>query len=701
LATAGDTCWVRAGIYRETVTPTNDGTANSPISFKAFPGDKVLISGTDTISGFSPMGNGRFRANVGWDLGLGKNQVFANGKMLWEARYPNANADVMSAMSGRISNPEKMGETWRFNATGLPAGLVGAQINILPGPEWVAETGTVTESQSNNLGFVARYGQLKDVFYNLRAGNPYMVWGHPALLDDAGEFYHDGNSLEVMVDPATHQIEAKRREYAFILDHRAHIVIDGFHVFAATITTGNPDPSPAELSRYPNSATSHHISINDVHFRYVSHFTYILPGTAASGAGNYLAWSKGMTDTGVMLFGANHSLTNSTIANSAGNGIALAGTNHLVEDTVVHDINYSVTDGSALLAGFYGIESSGHIVRYNSFSRGARSILTHRGVKNLKVIFNDLYDAGLVASDLGVIYTYQTDGAGTEIARNLIHGNSRAGDFIGIYLDNGSNDFIIHHNTVWDVSKALQLNIPSTNNLILNNTLIGNRQSVSSWAPPNLNVANITGTNLTNNILVGGRNVYGLVDSLDFDGSHNYETSNVADLQFVNVLNHDFRLLPSSPAVDNGIVIEGITGNFDGALPDSGAIEGVSTTPGAGISQPCVYGDDCAPRYVVAEASVPPGQASLLLPDGSGSGNTPTYSWSAVPGSTWYYLWVNDSSGNVIKKWYTAAQAGCVAGSGTCSVQHATAVSGRSVWWIMTWNRSGYGPWSAGMRFTP
>jgi hypothetical protein len=102
-----------------------------------------------------------------------------------------------------------------------------------------------------------------------------------------------------------------------------------------------------------------------------------------------------------------------------------------------------------------------------------------------------------------------------------------------------------------------------------------------------------------------------------------------------------------------------------------------------------------------AVASVRPGQASLLSPEGGGSGNTPVYSWRAVPGSTWYYLWVNDSSGNVIKKWYTAAQAGCITGSGTCSVQNTTAVSGSSIWWVLTWNRAGHGPWSAGMHFTP
>jgi hypothetical protein len=596
-AEAGDTCWVKTGIYRETVIPAHSGTVNAPISFKVFPGEHVLISGADVIDGFSVLGNGRFRANIGWDLGLGNNQVFADGKMLWEARFPNANSDVMSALSGRVANPEGAAENWVIDTNGIPSGLDGAKITILPGPEWVAETGTVTDSGSGKLRFNVPYGQLKDPFYALRNGNPYAVWGHPALLDDAGEFYHNGNTLDVLLDPASHVIEAKHRDYAFILNHRSYINIEGFHVFAATLTTGEPYPGAQILSTYPNAATASNIHINDVHFRYVSHFSYISPGTAESGPGVFLAWNKGVTDSGVMLFGSNHSLSNSTIEYSAGNGITLAGSGHVVENTRVKNVDYSVTDGAALQAGFYDIDSSAHEIRHNSFSRSARSILTHRNAKNIRIIFNDLSDAGQVAADLGITYTYQTDGENTEIARNNIHGNNREGDFIGIYLDNGSSGYTIHHNTVWNVGKALQLNIPSTFNTIVNNTLVGSSKALGSWVPETLGDVNIEATSLSNNILVGGRSVYGKVDSLDFDEVINYDTLDVNELQFVDALNGDFRLLAESPAVDAGQIVEGISTQYDGAAPDLGAIEGISATPGATVASSCVYGDDCAPDY--------------------------------------------------------------------------------------------------------
>jgi hypothetical protein len=93
--------------------------------------------------------------------------------------------------------------------------------------------------------------------------------------------------------------------------------------------------------------------------------------------------------------------------------------------------------------------------------------------------------------------------------------------------------------------------------------------------------------------------------------------------------------------------------------------------------------------------------ATLVSPNGTITDTTPTYVWNAVSNSTWYYLWVDDATGNKIKQWYTAADAGCAGGTGTCSVTPATALAaGAGKWWIRTWNSAGNGPWSAGMSFT-
>ena len=97
----------------------------------------------------------------------------------------------------------------------------------------------------------------------------------------------------------------------------------------------------------------------------------------------------------------------------------------------------------------------------------------------------------------------------------------------------------------------------------------------------------------------------------------------------------------------------------------------------------------------------PPATATLVSPGGTTSDSTPAYTWNAVSGSTWYYLWVDGPSGKVLDQWYTAAETGCAGGTGTCPITPAiTLGTGSHEWWIQTWNDAGYGEWSSAMGFT-
>jgi hypothetical protein len=94
-----------------------------------------------------------------------------------------------------------------------------------------------------------------------------------------------------------------------------------------------------------------------------------------------------------------------------------------------------------------------------------------------------------------------------------------------------------------------------------------------------------------------------------------------------------------------------------------------------------------------------PGSASLSSPSGYiGADYIPAYTWNQVSGATWYYLYVDGPSGNVIKQWYTSAQANC--NGSTCSLKPGTTLSGGAhTWWILTWNSNGSGPWSVAKSF--
>jgi hypothetical protein len=101
---AGDTVHVREGTYRETVTPARSGTQMAPITFQPYNGESVTISGADLIpaSAWTLSGGSIWQATVSWDLGEGNNQVFLDGKMMIEARWPNTTLDVSHPSCGPL-----------------------------------------------------------------------------------------------------------------------------------------------------------------------------------------------------------------------------------------------------------------------------------------------------------------------------------------------------------------------------------------------------------------------------------------------------------------------------------------------------------------------------------------------------------------------------------------------------------------------
>jgi hypothetical protein len=96
----------------------------------------------------------------------------------------------------------------------------------------------------------------------------------------------------------------------------------------------------------------------------------------------------------------------------------------------------------------------------------------------------------------------------------------------------------------------------------------------------------------------------------------------------------------------------------------------------------------------------PPGAVIQVSPSETGTDTRPTYIWNAVPDASWYYLYVDDSTGNRIQQWYPAKDLGCPDGTGTCSVTPSLDVVGSCQWWVQSSNSAGYGPWSSAMSFT-
>ncbi|MGH9371529.1 MAG: hypothetical protein ACRD15_08375 [Vicinamibacterales bacterium] len=95
-----------------------------------------------------------------------------------------------------------------------------------------------------------------------------------------------------------------------------------------------------------------------------------------------------------------------------------------------------------------------------------------------------------------------------------------------------------------------------------------------------------------------------------------------------------------------------------------------------------------------------PAATIVSAPTGSSVAQRPTYTWKAVTGSTYYYLFVTPhGSAPAIQTWY---QASSVCGASTCSATPTIGLAAAKAHtvWVRTWNPTAYGPWSAGLTFT-
>jgi len=550
IAVAGDTCYIRGGTYRETVTPTNSGTGSSPVTFTSYNGESVTVSGLDRVGGWTNYSGSIYRtSSMNWDLGLGNNQIFVDGRMVNEAMWPNmsATADPSHPTLATISSGSFTGSgtsaVGTLNDSNIPNGLTGAQINAALAGGYLMQTGTITSSTYGSATFT--YNRF-DTYVQPDAGDVYIVWGKLSLLDTANETFYDSSTKKLYLwtpnsdNPSNHTIEAKHRQHAFNLNGRSAITIENLSIIGADVITDS------------NSTGN---ILNNIQGSYLTHALNITGSP----------WSFRQGDSGIVFNGSNNTLTNSTIAYSSANGVTLNGSNHTVSNNFIHDTDYAGTDSATITTGYIGSSgaSTGHLIQYNTLYNSARSILLHRNSGNLRILYNDMFSAGLQVKDLGITYTYDTDGQGTVIAYNLVHDNYSSGYRSGIYLDNGSHNFIVHHNVVWNSGHALTLNTPSLNNKVYNNTLVGQDSSVRA-SPAG---GDMTGTELKNNIFTS------ILDGVSSSVVQQNNLYQGTDPLFTNPGNNDYTLQSGSPAIDAGQVISPYTDGYVGSAPDEGAYE--------------------------------------------------------------------------------------------------------------------------------
>lgn len=559
----GDICLVRGGVYRETVRPAQSGTAEAPILFEAYPGEMVTVSGADEVTGWQHVEGAIWKA----PLGVFTEQVFCGGAMLHEARWPKTGPDLLKqtyAITGEGTDVHHLVDPNLPGGDGYWEGaILWMQCTAKAGTARVTRhTGHTLEFDMMDLSKVGRManpGHPLDLF-DPKPGVRYFLSRGPLDSLGEGEWWLDQNTHELYVwlpggaDPNAHRIEAKRRDLAVDLSERNHIYLRGFTIHAATVTTDK----------------GAHNTIDDCHFRYLSHVVEIQHTAEV-----WCEWDAGVFDTGVILGGAHNTLQNCTIVYSAGNGVTTPwySRNNTVKNCLIHDVNYAGLDCAA-----YNGYGEGHLIYHNTMHRTGDSVIIHRFLRNSRIEYNDLFDAGYLNKDIGITYACD-DGKNTIIAYNWVHDNHAGDDDEsipcghgdGIYLDNASANFIVHHNVVWNINRAgIRINVPTCNTLLANNTVFSCYSDLESF---HFNVdVTLRDCRYVNNLFVDG--IHHIHDFEEIEIKPVMEHNHIGEpVRFVAADQGDFRLVPGSPGTNAGVVVPGVTRYYFMGAPDLGAYE--------------------------------------------------------------------------------------------------------------------------------
>ncbi|WP_440875079.1 right-handed parallel beta-helix repeat-containing protein [Thalassotalea sp. PLHSN55] len=558
----GDTLIIEGGIYRQSMTISKSGTEDNPIKIRAKNGEQVLIKGTNAITNWTHYSGDIYQANVQMNVAASFRQVYQNDKLMQIARWPNDVDNNPYTLDSSVVTGK--GTTSSIPTETLPeADLSNALMWYLGQHSGTSWTRTVTANTENQLSFTEitdqwPFSNHSPAKWTAGGGfGRFYLFNHFELLDHPREWYYDDESQIVYFHstngqmPVTGDIEYTARVKTITLNGN-YIDVEGIDVMGGYIQIAG------DFNQFTKGKVTHALE------RYAS-------VDVENGSSIY--------EGSFLITGRNTVIKENEIKFGSANAIAVAGFGDRGDNTVIEKnrIQYFNTLGMHTSP----IRSAGDNVKVlkNTISDTARDGIYVVGTGS-EVAYNDVSRTGLINNDGGPFYT-----VGNANLRNIhVHHNwfhdAAISDFhdnriAGIYLDNDSKGFLVHHNVVWNMPwSAVQLNWDNWDNHIYHNTFINVGQAMGEW----INNRNPRDNRVWNNFST----------NLDWIHSGAYDLdSNIIEQeieQLVDPSNNNFMPNSNSFLLDQARTIENLDKPFTGPAPDVGAYELGGTAWTAGIN---------------------------------------------------------------------------------------------------------------------
>jgi hypothetical protein len=475
--------YLRAGVYRLnkplTFGPEDSGTESYAVTYAAHPGETVVVSGGQAITGWK-QGEGDIWVAPAPGVKAGNwnfRHLFVNGRRAVRARTPNADAENPD---WQLKGADLAADLSRYTLT-LPTGLLGAwsnpsDIEVMVAGNWEINRLPV-QSLDREAGIVVLappHAQGHDAI-RPAAGRWCHFVGAPELLDQPGEWYLDRPTGTLRYSPLSGEDMQTAEVIAPVVERLLEV-------------KGLPD-RPVRNLHFRGLRFEHtglglpkggYLGIQACHCTAGKAWTDNWGRVPAAICWDYVEKSS-LEDSvltrlggcGVELVTGCHDnlIQGNEITEVSGNGIMLGGPRaeaevpkrNRISNNHVHACGVEYYGAVGIWVGFaqQAVISHNlvHDLPYSGVSVGWQWNPEPTPCKENTIEYNHIYDVMNRLCDGGCIYTLGFQ-PGTVIRGNHLHDSRRSryaqgAPNNGMFIDEGSKGFLFEQNVIYDTAAEL------------------------------------------------------------------------------------------------------------------------------------------------------------------------------------------------------------------------------------------------------
>ena len=224
----GDAALLKRGdTFSEPLRIGRSGVPGSPIIISAYgTGNKPLINGFATLTGWTALGNGVYQASCP-SCKPALNTVVVNEQIRPKGRYPNASAPNKGYLNFEShSSNNQITDNQLTSSVNWQGGEV-----VIRKEEWIIDKNPITNHSGSTLTFTPQSD------YPTQDNWGYFIQNHPATLDVPGEWYFNPSNRNLQVylgsSAAGYSIKASVIDTLLNLNRKSYVTIDNIAVNGA------------------------------------------------------------------------------------------------------------------------------------------------------------------------------------------------------------------------------------------------------------------------------------------------------------------------------------------------------------------------------------------------------------------------------------------------------------------------------------